>query len=114
MRLQVQLGGDPPLEQAVRAAQAGERSLARLVVAEHADEHARAAQVRARPHVGHGHESDARVRELSGERVGEDLADRLVDAAHALAAGRHRAGRCVRRARARPCASRRPRARRRP
>ena len=47
---------------------AGERRLALLLVAEHADVDARRAQVRAGVDGGHGHESDPRVLELGGDR----------------------------------------------
>ena len=53
------------------------------VGAEHAHVDARMAQVWACSDVGHGHESHTRVLQLSCDRIAEDLANRLVDPAHA-------------------------------
>src|ERR1700689_897048 len=62
--LQVQLGGDPALQVAVRALQAGHAGLALLLVAEHAHVNPSMAQVGAGPDIGHCYESHPRVLQL--------------------------------------------------
>ena len=59
------LGGDPGLDHAVGGAQALQRRLALLLVAEHADEHLGGAQVGAGLYGGHGHEADAGITQIA-------------------------------------------------
>ena len=83
--LHPRLGGDPGLDHAVGGAQADQRRLAFLLAAEHADVHLGGAQVGAGVNRGHGHEADAGVAQIVGDRGADDLAQHLVDAPHARA-----------------------------
>src|SRR5581483_4089105 len=80
---QAQLAGDPPLQEAVRRLQAGERRATLALVAEHGHEDAALAQVGRDLDAGDRHEADPRVLEIR-DRVGDDCAHRLVDATHPL------------------------------
>src|SRR6266511_376997 len=55
---------------------------------EDGDEDARMAEIGGRLNAGHGHEADPRILELPN-RLREDLADRLVDATHAMGHARY-------------------------
>src|SRR5215212_11139618 len=84
--LEPQLGGDPPLQEAVRGIETVEARGARLVVAQDAHVDPGMAQVGTCLDGSHGDEPDTRVLELLGDGVAEDGANRLVDATHATAA----------------------------
>src|SRR5829696_5275485 len=81
--LHARLGGNPRLDHAVRRAQAGERRLALLLIAEHADVHLRGAEIWAGLNRSHGDESDAWIAQLGADRCADHLAKHLIDAAHA-------------------------------
>src|SRR4029450_13844371 len=81
--LQMQLACEPRLQHGMRGLQTGQRLHALALGSEHGDEDARMAKIRRRLDSGHGHEADTRVLQLP-HSFGEHLADRLVDASHAL------------------------------
>src|SRR5579875_3609331 len=80
--LELELGGQPRLQKAVRRAQALEAGLHLTLAAEHAHVDAGVAEVGAGLDAGDGHESHARILQLPADRIAEDGAQRLVDASH--------------------------------
>src|SRR4051794_38217126 len=81
--LHPRLGGDTRLDHAVRGPQAGERRLALLLVAEHADVHLGGTEIWVGLNRSHGDESDAWIAQLGADRCANHLAEHLIDAAHA-------------------------------
>src|SRR5215475_8815819 len=72
--LHSRLGGDLRLQDSVRRAQRVQRRLALVLAPEDADMHLGGAEVRAGLDRGHGHEADARVAEVGGDRRADHLA----------------------------------------
>src|SRR3984885_2708668 len=80
--LERQLGAHPPLEKAVCGAQALERVRPCLLVPEDAHVDARVTKIGAGLDGSDGHESNAWILEIFGDRVAEHLSNGLVDAPH--------------------------------
>src|SRR5215216_3249962 len=82
--LQAELAGDACLHDSVRGLEAAEGRLPLVLVAEHGDEDGPLAEIGRYADARHRHHADARILQLP-DGLGDDGADRFVDAAHAVA-----------------------------